>query len=126
MISYDDIEFEFIKGKNKAGGQHRNKTSSCVRATHAPTGISVVIDDRNQHTNKKRAICELDRKVRDYYNGLKAQQKKNIRDEKIHNTKTIRTYDFKKNIVKDHRTGKVAPLKEVLGKGRIDLLSLGD
>jgi len=105
-----------------AGGQHKNKTSSCVRAVHLPTGISVVIDGRHQHQNKKRAIEELENKIKQKILDEKTLQKKKMRDEKIKNKKYIRTYDYKTGIVTDHRTGKVASIKEVLLKGNLELL----
>lgn len=42
------------------GGQHRNKTDSCVDMKHKPTGIMVTVDGREQHKNKalaKRILC---------------------------------------------------------------------
>jgi len=52
----------------------------------------------------------------------RAAEKKADRDAKIHDNTTVRTYDFKSGLVKDHRSGKSATIKQVLGKGRIDLL----
>ncbi len=121
MIKKTDIVFEFTKGKGP-GGQHRNKTSSAVRATHAPTGITVFIDGRDQHKNKRKAIRVLDQRVCDAMEAEIAKKKKLHRDHKIHNTKTVRTYDFSRGVVTDHRSKRVASLKNVLEKGRLDLL----
>lgn len=115
------------------GGQHRNKTESCVRATHIPTGISVVVDERSQHTSKRKALKELERRLIEQGREKKAAARKARRDERIHDKSYIRTYDFKSGLVRDHRSGKTASVKDVLIKGRLDLLygdgkepSLGD
>jgi len=121
LINKKDIKIEYTKGKGP-GGQHKNKTSSTVKATHLPTGIHVTIDGRNQHRNKKVALQTLKEKVKEFFEQEKNIKKKNYRDYKIHNTKTIRTYNYKSGLVIDHRTKKSASLKKVLDKGQIDLL----
>lgn len=46
------------------GGQHVNKTETAVRATHTPSGVSVVASDsRSQHQNKKLATERLLAKI---------------------------------------------------------------
>ncbi len=75
-MDINDIKFDFIRGNKKAGGQHLNKTSSCVRATHTPTGIVVVINGRNQHTNKRKAIQEIQKRLKELKQEEKAKVKK--------------------------------------------------
>ncbi|SDL93770.1 peptide chain release factor H [Nonomuraea jiangxiensis] len=41
------------------GGQHRNKASTAVRATHRPTGIVVVVDTERQFTLNRRIAMRL-------------------------------------------------------------------
>lgn len=77
-----DIKFETMRGKGP-GGQHRNKTDSTVRATHIPTGISVMVDGRKQSANKRVAVKELEKRLREMKQAKLADNKKAKRDEKI-------------------------------------------
>ncbi|MEP7094185.1 MAG: peptide chain release factor H, partial [Flavobacterium sp.] len=64
-ISENDIQYQAMRSYG-AGGQHVNKVSSAVRATHIPTGISVVsMDSRSQHQNKKLATERLLQKFKE-------------------------------------------------------------
>jgi peptide chain release factor len=40
------------------GGQHRNKASTAVRATHRPSGIVVVVDTERQFSQNRRLALE--------------------------------------------------------------------
>lgn len=41
------------------GGQHRNKASTAVRATHRPSGTVVVVDTERQFSQNRRIAMEL-------------------------------------------------------------------
>ncbi len=57
-----DVEYQAIRSSG-SGGQHINKVSSAVRATHVPTGLQVLAQDsRSQHQNKKLALQRLHEK----------------------------------------------------------------
>lgn len=64
-ISENDIQYQAMRSSG-AGGQHVNKVSSAIRATHIPTGIAAVaMDSRSQHQNKKLATERLLKKLED-------------------------------------------------------------
>jgi peptide chain release factor 1 len=121
MVPESDLKIERIRGSGP-GGQHKNKTASCVRITHLPTGIVVKVDGRNQHKNLRDAKKELEARLKSAKDAGQAKVRKTRRDQAIKDETVIRTYKFKEGIVKDHRSGKTASLKEVLGRGRIELL----
>ncbi len=123
-FSKKDVTFRYARGKGP-GGQHRNKTDSCVVARHEPTGIEVLEDGRNQHQNKRVALRKLREAVEGLADSQRAAKKKAKRDHDIHNTPTIRTYDYSRDTVTDHRTKKTASIKDILVKGRLEKLGLG-
>lgn len=116
-----DLKIEYMRGTGP-GGQHRNKTESACRVTHIPTGIQAYADQRSQKQSLRMALTELEQRLEDLAAERLAKQRKDRRQEAIKPQATARTYNFCRGTVKDHRTGKTAPLKEVMGKGRIDLL----
>jgi peptide chain release factor 1 len=121
-IDKSELKIETMRGTGP-GGQHRNKTDSAVRVTHRPTGITAFADERSQQHSRRAAIAELKRRLASLQQERKAASKKARRDQKVKNpTLHIRTYDFQKGVVIDHRSGKRASVKNVVGKGKLDLL----
>lgn len=89
------------------GGQHRNKTESCVTATHRPTGVAVRVDMRSQHQSLAMALRILATKLAD----ADATQRKAHRDGERRGQvgsgmrgDKIRTYRTQDDRVTDHRT----------------------
>ncbi|BCL65858.1 peptide chain release factor 2 [uncultured bacterium] len=84
-ININDIDFKYTRSSG-SGGQHVNKTNSCVIAKHIPTNISVkVSQERNQIQNKSLAIKLLNYKINKYLIDKNKNNKKNnyIYEQKI-------------------------------------------
>ena len=120
-LSQKDIQYQAMRSSG-AGGQHVNKVSSAIRATHIPTGLSVVaMDSRSQHQNKKLAterlvakfrISELDqlkRQVADQWENQLNVQRGNP-------TRVFTGSDFKKEKIVKSYTSERQKLKQELRK----------
>jgi protein subunit release factor B len=61
-VSENDLEESFTRSGGP-GGQHVNKTSTCVRLTHIPSGLTVKMQKaRTQRLNRyyaRKRLCEL-------------------------------------------------------------------
>ena len=115
------FKVDITKGTG-AGGQHKNKVETCVTITHIPSGLKETCQEtRHKNKNIEIAYERLQKRLKD----IALEEKKRIlnekRNEAIETNGVIRTYNYQRNQVKDHRTGKSASLNKVLD-GRIDLL----
>lgn len=108
-VREQDVEITTARGSGP-GGQKRNKTESCVIATHKPSGLTVRIDnERSQSQNRRLAMQVLrarltaadeDKRVRETNDLRRQQVGSGMRGDKI---RTLRVRD---NLVTDHRTSK--------------------
>jgi len=109
------------------GGQHRNKTESCVVARHVPTGLTATIDGRDQHANKRLALRVLAARVQEQTsNNLRIDAAKAKREQVGSGGRgeKIRTYNFIDSRAVDHRTGvRTGKVDDVIGKGKFELLA---
>ena len=80
-----EIKYQTMRSSGN-GGQNVNKVNSAVRATHQPTGISVVsMESRSQHQNKKIATTRLLLKLQD----LESNHLKDLAQEQWNNQTSI-------------------------------------
>lgn len=119
-----DIEIKTKRGSGP-GGQHRNKTESCVTIKHKPTGITATVDSRDQHANKRKALQILESRVHALLDGNRQQAVSSRKREQVDGGgrgNKVRTYNFINNRVTDHRLEtKTSKIDKVM-KGHLDLL----
>ena len=115
-ISESDIQYQAMRSSG-AGGQHVNKVSSAIRATHVPTGIAVVaMDSRSQHQNKKLATERLLKKLEDetlqqLKNHVGKQWENQLNIQRGNPIRVFSGTDFKKNKVEKSYKGTRQKLK---------------
>ena len=105
-LNMQEVDITTTKGSGP-GGQHRNKTESCVVVTHKPTGIVIRIDSKSQHQNKALALKILKSKLVEIKENQVQVQANQIRKEQVGSGMRgdkIRTYREKDDVVIDHRS----------------------
>ena len=122
-INPDDLHIDVYRSSGP-GGQHMQKTSSAVRITHIPTGITASCQStRSQFQNKAKAIAVLRARLYDMEERKRLEELGEARRSQIgtgERSEKIRTYNFPQNRVTDHRIGlTVHRLEEVL-EGELD------
>ena len=107
-LNYQDVEIVTTRGSGP-GGQARNKTDSCVIATHRPTGFAVRIDnERSQQQNKAMAYKVLAAKLYEAERDKIASERDKDRKQQVGTGMRgdkVRTYRTQDDQVNDHRTG---------------------
>lgn len=122
-LNKNDFEWTAQRGHGK-GGQNQNKVASAVRMIHKPTGLSVFINGRDQKQNYRRALQILSNKINELHKNNIHNSYNNQRLSQFNNrgrSSKDRTYNFIRNEVTDHNTGKCIPIW-MIEKGKIELL----
>ena len=82
-IAPDDLKVDTFRSSGP-GGQHMQKTSSAVRLTHLPTGLSVTCQsERSQYQNKEIALRILRARILEVELERKAQERTKLKGKRI-------------------------------------------
>jgi protein subunit release factor B len=100
-MKVQDIVEKFVRSSGK-GGQHVNKTATCVQLTHIPTGISVKVQsERSQFRNREEAYRLLAEKIAEA--GRAARRRQEYEREKERRRKRRRPAGLKERILEGKR-----------------------
>lgn len=120
-INPSDLDWQFYRASTQ-GGQNVQKVSTAVRLTHKPSGIVVTCEqERFQEQNRKMALELLRAKLwqqeeikkEQTLAGYRSAIGRGMRAEKI------RTYNYPKNRVTDHRLNKKFRLEDII-EGKLE------
>ena len=107
VIDPKDLRIDTFRSSG-AGGQHINKTSSAIRVTHIPTGITVNMqDEKSQIQNRAAALRVLKSRLLAMKHEQEAAEAADMRHSQVRSldrSERIRTYNFPENRIVDHRT----------------------
>ncbi|MGX7593349.1 PCRF domain-containing protein [Candidatus Karelsulcia muelleri] len=124
-LNPEEIKRESFRSRG-AGGQNVNKTETAIRLTHLPTGIiSECQEERSQHKNLEKALRVLKDRI---LNLKRSKQIKKLSTKRKLLISTgdrsvkIRTYNFHKGIVTDHRLKQSFSNLEEFMNGKIEKL----
>jgi len=115
-IHDDELVWKMTRGSGP-GGQHKNKTDTCVVLTHVPTRTTVRCDSKSQAQNKKDAFAELERRLNDQRSDKIHFQRNSKRREQVGTgmrADKVRTIRCQDGTVKCHNSGRSMPLKKYL------------
>ncbi|MBA7648182.1 Peptide chain release factor 2 [subsurface metagenome] len=122
-IEPDELKVDTFRSSGP-GGQHMQKTSSAVRLTHLPTGLTVTCQsERSQHQNKEIALKILQSRLLELELAKRAKERTKLKGKHIAAGwgNQIRSYVLHPyKMVKDHRTDYQTGNTEAVLDGELD------
>ena len=122
-IEPDDLKVDVFRSSGP-GGQHMQKTSSAVRLTHLPTGLTVTCQsERSQHQNKEIALRILQSRLLKLELARRTEERAKLKGKRIaagwgNQVRSYVLHPYK--MVKDHRTDYQTSNAEAVLNGELD------
>ncbi len=122
-IEPDDLKVDVFRSSGP-GGQHMQKTSSAVRLTHLPTGLTVICQsERSQHQNKETALKILQARLLELKLAEQTEKRAKLKGKRVTAGwgNQIRSYVLHPyKMVKDHRTDYETSNADAVLDGELD------
>ncbi len=123
QITAEDLKIEVFRSSGP-GGQHMQKTSTAVRITHLPTGLTVSCqNERSQLQNKETALKILRARLLNLKLAEQQEARARLKGERLSAEwgSQIRSYILHPyKLVKDHRTGFETANTDAVLDGELD------
>jgi peptide chain release factor 2 len=122
-LSPDDLKIDTFRSSGP-GGQHMQKTSSAVRVSHLPTGLTVTCQsERSQHQNKEIALRILRARLLKLELARREEERAKLKGKHIvagwgNQIRSYILHPYK--MVKDHRTAYQTADAEAVLDGELD------